>query len=308
MLLHALFCMPYSAGDAKDSQKIMTNTVLYRTVPVRYCSEHVLLQGTHAAKYSVRHHGVAIMLKNKTSGGSPRNDMEQSSSFIAAGAQQCVEVVDVHSAARNDESGTGGVSGRATRSLKFVLWTSFSRKRLDPLLRVSRESSRMAQFTGRSCDESPIARKLKHGRKPKQHLRNSYQRSYVAVFITLGVVAVMSVYQDVVLGVGIAGCGPEALFQETCEGTMKSFVTRPLVFRQVGCPPTPSLVYNELLEVPDGGQHPYRWGNVKSGCLTHLCMMHMNILYSATGARLCSIFVLSLCGGLCNPAVQANCV
>ena len=202
-----------------------------------HCPEHVL--GGPACGHHSRTR--TSILKNKTSGVSPKNDMEQSSS-IAEGAQHCVEVEDGHSEAQDGESGTGGGgSGRATRSRDLFRWSSFSMKRLEPLLRVSTEISGMAQVSGRNCDESPIARKLKHGRK-KQHLRNPYQRSYVAVFVALGIVVGMSAYQEVVIGVGVAGCGREDLFHEKCEGTLKTFVTRPrLIFRQVRCALTSPL-------------------------------------------------------------------
>ena len=234
--------MPYSC-KAADPHREMTNIPLSKQ-----CWDH----GQPAGRDS-------IILKNKTSGESPgRNDMSEQSSSIAIGTavlKQSNNTVDVvvdagHSAAgdeENDVGGTpaGGGSARKRswrRSLDFVRWASFSRplrKRAEAPLLSSLSHGTLEQSSVSRWDETCHAffRKLLkiHGiRKPKRHVRNPYRRTCAAVFVALGIAVVMSAYQEVVLGVGIAGCGRDALFQEKCEGTIAAFVTRPLVFRQVG--------------------------------------------------------------------------
>ena len=173
--------------------------------------------------------------------------MKQLSS--TSGFQTCVEVVDGHSAARDDERGATECDERHHRDaeIKFVRWSSFSpsRDRVEPLL--STKIMGMSQFFGGgSCDcESPgvTRNKLKHHRKSKHPVRNPYQRSYAVVLATLGVVVVMAAYHEVVLGVGISGCVGDAWLEENCDDTLKTFLSRPLVFRQVGhhqdAPPFP---------------------------------------------------------------------
>ena len=199
------------------------------------------------ANYS-GHQNWASILKDKSSGASPiLSDMEsQQSSTIAAGVEHCVEVFDdghrTVAAARGDESGTScGGSGCTGRSRDSVRWSSkFSMKQVEPLLSTESGGS-MAQFAGGSRDDErpSFARKLLKLRtgKPQQAVRNPYQRSHAVVFVTLGVMAGMSAYQEVVLGVGVSGCDREALFQGNgpCEGALQTFIARPMVLRQVGC-------------------------------------------------------------------------
>ena len=82
-----------------------------------------------------------------------------------------------------------------------------------------------------SEDRHPDARNL----LPQPRIRNPYQRSFVVIMSVMGILVVMCAFQEIVLGIGISGCGRDSLHQEECEGFTFMFITAPLMFRQVTC-------------------------------------------------------------------------
>ena len=70
-----------------------------------------------------------------------------------------------------------------------------------------------------------------------ERIRNPLQRSFAVVMSVMGITVAMSAYQEVVLLIGISGCGGrESISQEECESFHFMFITLPLLFRQVDAP------------------------------------------------------------------------
>ena len=76
-------------------------------------------------------------------------------------------------------------------------------------------------------------RRLGAGILPNERIRNPYQRSFTLMMSAMGITVAMSVYQEIILGFGIAGCTRESISQEECESIRFLFITVPLLFRQV---------------------------------------------------------------------------
>jgi hypothetical protein len=70
-------------------------------------------------------------------------------------------------------------------------------------------------------------------RNSRERVKNPQKRSYVVLFSVFSVTSVMTVLQEVVLGVGISGCKRENMPEVDCNDVELIFVTVPLTFRQV---------------------------------------------------------------------------